>query len=173
MARNKLPVRRLVLPAALKGQKNGELDPKLLRNIRPSGRLYVSAAFAYDAMKRAAKLDGIFLKPTSTFDSYRPYSVQKAVFEQRYTRAIIAGRPTRTWNGITYSLKPGLAPVAAPGTSNHGWGLAVDIWNVGQNGRLEWLLDNCERFGFAFELQSEPWHIRYTLGDKLTPTLSI
>ena len=172
MARE-LPVVKVRFPVGLLKQKNGQLDPKVLRAIRPSGKLYRTTAIAYDAMKRAAKAETIVLKPTSTFDSYRPYSVQKAVFEQRYTRAIIEGRPTRTWNGITYSLKPGLAPVAAPGTSNHGWGLAVDIWNVGQNGRLEWLLDNCERFGFSHELQSEPWHIRYTLGDKLTPTLSI
>jgi LAS superfamily LD-carboxypeptidase LdcB len=118
-------------------------------------------------MKRAAKLDGILLKPTSTFDAYRPYSVQKAVFLQRYSSEILKGRPVRTWRGVTYSLKPGLAPVAAPGTSNHGWGLAVDIWNVSQNGRLDWLLANQKRFGFSHELQSEPWHIRYTLGDEL------
>jgi LAS superfamily LD-carboxypeptidase LdcB len=56
---------------------------------------------------------------------------------------------------------------AVPGTSNHGWGLACDVWNVGQNGRLEWLLDNAKRFGFSWEVQSEPWHIRYVLGDDL------
>ena len=168
----KLPVRRLVLPAALAGQTNGNLNPKLLRNIRPSGRLYIAAATAYDAMKRAAKREGIMLKPTSTFDSYRPLAIQTAVFRQRYTKEPVSSS-TRRWNGETWYLKPGNAPVAAPGTSNHGWGLAVDIWNVSQNGRLEWLLDNQERFGFSHELQSEPWHIRYTLGDQLTPTLAI
>jgi LAS superfamily LD-carboxypeptidase LdcB len=169
---NKLPVRKLVLPKALLNQKNGQLDPSLLRDIKPGGKLFVTAAISYHAMKRAAKLDGIVLKPTSAFDAYRPYSVQKAVFEQRYTSALIPGRPTRTWNGVTYSLKPGLAPLATPGTSNHGWGLAVDVWSVGLNGRLEWLLANQKRFGWSHEVQSEPWHIRYTLGDKLPPGLT-
>jgi LAS superfamily LD-carboxypeptidase LdcB len=118
-------------------------------------------------MKKAAKLEGVVLKPTSAFDAYRPYSVQEAVFLQRYTKTPLAGRPTRTWNGATWYLKPGLAPLATPGTSNHGWGCAVDIWNVGQNGRLEWLLAHFDEFGWSWEVQSEPWHIRYVLGESL------
>jgi LAS superfamily LD-carboxypeptidase LdcB len=161
------PVRRFILPKELANQKNGELTPDVLVAIRPGGYLYKTAAASWDAMKRAAKRDGIVLKPTSVFDAYRPLSVQKAVFEQRYTKELIAGRPTRTWNGVTYSLKPGLSPLAAPGTSNHGWGCAVDIFGVTQLGRLEWLLANQERFGWSHEVQSEPWHIRYTLGANL------
>ncbi len=168
-----LPTRRVVLPKALANQKNGELDPALLVAIKPSGFLLRPAALSWDAMKRAAKLDGIVLKPTSAFDAYRPYSVQKAVFQQRYTLDYLPGRPTREWNGVTYSLKAGLAPLATPGTSNHGWGLAVDVWNVSQNGRLEWLLANYERYGWSHEVQSESWHIRYTLGDKLPPGLTV
>lgn len=167
MAPNSLPVRKFVLPQGLKGQENGKLSPDLLVAIRPSGFLYKTAAASYHAMKKAAKDDGIALKPTSAFDAYRPYSVQEAVFLQRYTKTPLPGRPTRTWNGATWYLKPGLAPLASPGTSNHGWACACDIWNVGQNGRLEWLLANAERFGWSWEVQSEPWHIRYVLGDRL------
>ncbi len=167
MAPNSLPVRRFVLPTGLKGQQNGKLSPDLLTAIRPSGFLYLTAAASWAAMKKAAKLDGVVLKPTSAFDAYRPYSVQEAVFLQRYTKTPLAGRPTRTWNGATWYLKPGLAPLAAPGTSNHGWGCAVDIWNVGQNGRLEWLLAHFDEFGWSWEVQSEPWHIRYVLGESL------
>ena len=166
MARE-LPVVKVRFPVGLLKQKNGQLDPKVLRAIRPSGKLYRTTAIAYDAMKRAAKAENIFLKPTSTFDSYRPYTVQEAVFRQRYQLEPLKGRPVRRWEGRLWYLKPGLAPVAAPGTSNHGWGLAVDIWNVSQNGRLEWLLVNAARFGFSWELQSEPWHLRYVLGDDL------
>lgn len=167
MAQTKLPVKRLILPKALIGQPNGKLSPDLLTAIRPSGYLYRTAAASYEAMKRAAKKDGIVLKPTSAFDAYRPYSVQEAVFLQRYTKTPIAGRPTRTWNGATWYLKPGLAPLAASGTSNHGYAVACDIWNVTKNGRLEWLLQHADSFGWSWEVQSEPWHIRYVLGDAL------
>jgi len=168
VAANKYPVRRFVLPRGLADQQNGKLRADLLVSIRPNGHLYASAAASYHAMKRAAKLDGIVLKPTSTFDAYRPYSVQKAVFLQRYTKTPQPGRPTRTWNAETWYLKPGMgASLAAPGTSNHGWGCAVDIWNVTKNGRLEWLLANADSFGWSWEIQSEPWHIRYILGDRL------
>ena len=59
-----------------------------------------------------------------------------------------------------------MAPMATPATSNHGWGLAVDVWSA--NGkRLDWMLQNCDKYGFSWEVQSEPWHIRYVCGDIL------
>ena len=51
-----------------------------------------------------------------------------------------------------------------PGTSNHGWGQAVDFWNppVSEgNGELAWLRSNAGRFGFT-ELSGEPWHWNYS-----------
>lgn len=166
MARE-LPVRRLIIPPALKAHKNGEIPLTLLAPIKPFGYLYTTAAASWQAMKRAAKDDGIVLKPTSAMDAYRPLTVQRSVFLQRYTTTPVPGATTRTWNGTTYYLKKGLAPLATPGTSNHGLGLAVDVANVGADGRLEWLLANYERFGWSHEVQSEPWHIRYTLGADL------
>lgn len=161
-----LPVRPIRLPEALKGQKNGELPDELLHPIRPNGRLYVTAATSWTWMKKAARLEaGHILKPTSAFDAYRPLTVQTAVFRQRYTTECISGQPTRVWNGVTYWLKPGNAPLATPGTSNHGWALAVDVANATQC--LEWLLDRAPGFGWSWEVQSEPWHIRYVLGDEL------
>jgi len=56
--------------------------------------------------------------------------------------------------------------MAAPGTSNHNLGIAVDIWSASGK-RLEWLLANALRFGWSWELQSEPWHIRYVAGDNV------
>jgi hypothetical protein len=73
---------------------------------------------------------------------------------------------TRTYLGKKWYMKKGVAPMASPGTSNHGWGLAVDIWSA--NGtRLDWMLQNIAKFGWSWEVQSEPWHIRYVAGDKL------
>ena len=163
-----LPIKKLTFPPALATQKNGRLDPVLLAPVKPFGNLYgKTAAIAWAEMKAAAKKDSVILKPTSGVDTYRPYNVQEALFAARYSTEEITGRPTRTCNGKTYWLLPGVASAACPGTSNHGWGLAVDIYAVGAEGRLEWLLDNAARFGWSWELQSEPWHIRYVLGDTL------
>ena len=56
--------------------------------------------------------------------------------------------------------------MAAPGTSNHNLGIAIDVANA--NGKiLEWLLANADDYGFTWELQEEPWHIRYVCGDAI------
>lgn len=167
-----LPIRPFRKPVGLLKAENGKLDPALLVAIRPSGHLYVSAAKAWQAMRQAAKADGVMLKPTSTWDAYRPVTIQRSVFFQRYTTEPTDTTSTRLYEGRRYYLKKGLAPLATPGTSNHGWGCAVDVWNVGKEGRLEWLLANYERFGWSHELQSEPWHIRYVLGDDLPDGVS-
>jgi LAS superfamily LD-carboxypeptidase LdcB len=60
--------------------------------------------------------------------------------------------------------------MAAPGTSNHNLGLAVDISEASKE-RLDWMLKNCADFGFSWEVQSEPWHIRYVAGDRVPPAV--
>ncbi len=111
------------------------------------------------------------LKATSIHDSYRPCEVQKRLFLSRYTNTPNGTRP-RHWQG----KKPHVAAAAVPGTSNHGWGLAVDnarrttailTTDSLDNRTLRWLVQNEQRFGFSHELQSEPWHIRYLAGDDI------
>ena len=161
-----LPIVNVRLPQALRGLKNGQLPDEVLHPIRPNGRLFVTAATSWQWMKKAARMEAnLILKPTSAFDAYRPLTVQTAVFHQRYVSERIPGASTRVCNGKTYWLKPGNAPLACPGTSNHGWGLAVDVANVTK--ALPWLLERAPAFGWSWELQSEPWHIRYVLGDEL------
>lgn len=164
----RLPVTKLRFPVGLLKQRNGELNQEVLVPIRPSGRLYHSAAAAWEGMRLAARAEGIRLAPTSVADAYRSLTVQTAVFQIRYTKKVLEGRPTRIWNNERYYLRRGFAPVAVPGTSNHGWGLAVDVASVGEGGRLEWLAKNAPRFGWSWEVvPQEPWHIRYVLGDDL------
>jgi LAS superfamily LD-carboxypeptidase LdcB len=68
-----------------------------------------------------------------------------------------------------YGQKPALA--AVPGTSNHGWGLAVDLcggiesfgtrqyaWMVANAGRFGWLHPEWADPGNGRE---EPWHWEY------------
>jgi peptidoglycan hydrolase-like protein with peptidoglycan-binding domain len=72
------------------------------------------------------------------------------------------------------------ATAAVPGESNHGLGIAIDTARdsnpangvspadaVGINSDAElWrkFFEAVVRFGFSWELQSEPWHIRYVAG---------
>lgn len=53
-------------------------------------------------------------------------------------------------------------PVAAyPGTSNHGWGMAIDIGNYYRFSHST-LVRVGRRYGFRFDTRSEPWHVKYT-----------
>lgn len=178
------PVANLTKPADLSGQQNGQLGlPPLVQfplPSRPQARLHRQAARAFGAFfAEVLQRFQVELTCTSTPDCYRSYDVQRALFLTRYTTTPLPGRPTKTWNGITYWQKPGTAMAATPGTSNHGWGLAVDVavavpiptggyTVVGITSRMDvfnWMLLNAFRFGLSWEAQSEPWHVRYNKGD--------
>jgi hypothetical protein len=73
-----------------------------------------------------------------------------------------------------------MAPAAVPGTSNHGWAIAKDFASETDGdaqpeaitaGAVKWLNENAPRFGWSFELQSEPWHLRHVTGDDVTPAV--
>ena len=49
---------------------------------------------------------------------------------------------------------------AKPGTSDHGWGMAVDL-NLNANAQ-RWMRANAGRFGFVEDTPREPWHWAYT-----------
>lgn len=119
---------------------NGQLDGSTLTNIPTDGtkvsgshRLNTVAAKAYADMVAAAAADGITWKVT---DSYRDYDSQVAVAAKK---------------GL-YN-KGGLA--AVPGTSNHGWGSAVDLDLNPEAQR--WMQNNAAKFGFT-TIPREPWH---------------
>lgn len=52
---------------------------------------------------------------------------------------------------------------ARPGTSNHGWGLAIDISGVGGHGstKYNWLNANAGKYGFDDNVSHEAWHWEY------------
>lgn len=153
-------------PADLKGVAPGKLPENLLKPAKGGGKLHWRAADAWDAMVEAAKADGIELKPVSAGDTYRSFESQLAVFKQRYQKEPIPGAQTRTFEGVKwYKKDPKLASLAAPGTSQHNSGLAVDV-HTASGPRLDWLIDNVRKFGFSWEVvPEEPWHLRYTEGD--------
>ena len=159
-----VPVKK---PADLEGIVPGKLTEKLLKPVKGGGKLNWRAASAWDAMVDAAKADGVELKPTSSGDTYRSFESQLMAFRQRYQKEPIEGASTRTFEGIKwYKKSPTLASLAAPGTSQHNSGLAVDVHTAAEPKRLEWLIANVRKFGFSWEVvPEEPWHLRYTEGD--------
>lgn len=71
-----------------------------------------------------------------------------------------------------YAIKPGLA--ARPGTSNHGWGIAVDLCGgIERFGSVEhqWMVANAPEYGWthptwarATGSKPEPWHWEFVGG---------
>jgi LAS superfamily LD-carboxypeptidase LdcB len=162
----------IVMPPDLKGVTPGKLPDSILTPVPTGGKLHHRAADAWFAMVAKAKADGIELKPTSSGDLYRTYESQLAGFKQRYQLEEIPGASTRTFEGKKWYLKKGNAPLAAPGSSKHNLGLAVDIANASEPKRLNWLIANLKDFGFSWEVvPEEPWHIRLVTGPNPTPAV--
>lgn len=167
------------MPRSLAGQSNGRIAADRLVDTAgqaggPVVRLCNPAYRAWRAMVAAAKAAGHIFKATSLYDSYRPFEVQDRIFRERYR---IVGWDSGLWyDGNWWVIKPGYAVAAVPGTSNHGWALAVDIGEEKDGdsgtesidqGSVDWLTVNALRYGFSAELQSEPWHWRYYTGDSI------
>ncbi len=131
------PVKAATAPltaAALKGYGNGRIPAASLTSIGGKERLWAPAAEAFLKMRDAARAQGVTL---GVNDSYRSYEQQVDVAARK---------------GL-YS-QGGLA--AKPGTSDHGWGKALDLQ---LDGRAQaWMRTNGERFGFTEDTPREPWH---------------
>ena len=181
-----LPVAKMVLPQDLKGCENGKLPKSLLRRIAPSGQLHHYAATSWMMLRELAAEEGLDLVHVG---DYRPYEQQVALFMSRMKRFPDAKRNvqvTRIFNGEKWFLHVG-APVATAGTSNHGWGLAIDAAlrtkagvvtistkpKGAKRSGLEFLLAEAPALGWSWEVQVEPWHIRYVAGDKTPAPLKI
>lgn len=142
---------RVLTPAAplsaTAGYDNGEIPASALCTGAPGGLglLRCDAAVAFRMMSAAYEAERG--SPLCVTDTYRSRSGQE----------------------VLYRTKPTLA--AVPGTSNHGWGVAVDLCGgVERFGtpEHEWLIARGEDFGWhhpewAAEGGSrpEPWHFEY------------
>jgi cell wall-associated NlpC family hydrolase len=128
------------------GYPNGLIPPSAMCPLGVAGHsLRCDAAAAYRAM--SAAFASAFGTPICITDSYRTYAGQVKL----------------------YGEKPALA--AVPGTSNHGWGLAVDLCGGIQTfgtAQYSWMTANAGRFGFLHPTwadpgrgREEPWHWEY------------
>lgn len=126
------------VPADLAAYGNGRVPPSALQPVGSTGhRLWAPAGDALEQLMAAASRDGVRIGIT---DSYRSYDAQVDVAERK---------------GL-YS-QGGLA--AEPGTSPHGWGIAVDLALDAQ--AQAWMRANAGRFGFVEDTPREPWHWVY------------
>jgi hypothetical protein len=176
-----LPVVAVQPIADLANQPNGALDPSLMVALHSRGSLHHQVARAWKALVAACAAQGLPL--TFTYGGmYRTYAEQVTLFKQRYTTSFIAGQPRKWWQNQWWYLRKdpvtgrSLSGAAVPSTSNHGWGRAIDAafdndptdgigpddaTGITGHPKWAWFRDNVGRFGFSFEDQSEPWHIRY------------
>ena len=135
------------------GWSNGRLPLEELcaLSVAPDERLRCDAAEAFEALNAAYRED--HGRDLVVVSAYRSLSEQAAV---RLTRGALA---------------------AAPGYSNHGWGIAVDLGGLGGLGQFDdpdyrWLKENAARFGWQHPRimepggggPQEPWHWEYVAG---------
>lgn len=123
---------------------NGNLPASDLAPIA-GGQLAKSAAAGFNAMNvESRKRYGVELRPTGSMSSYRTYAQQQYLYD------------------LYLSGRGNLA--AIPGTSNHGWGLAVDFATP----QMRSIVDSIgAKYGWSkswSDAPSEWWHIRYASG---------
>lgn len=148
---------------------NGKLDA--LKDVAP---IYSGHVLRADAAASWMRLTGDYGRQIRVTDAYRSYVTQERIFKQRYTPQKSGGGyygDVRFWNGVRYVRKPGTAAAAVPGTSNHGWGVALDLAdgvNTGAGPAWEWLQANAARYGWVNPAWAknprtyEPWHWEYS-----------
>jgi D-alanyl-D-alanine carboxypeptidase-like protein len=123
--------------------ENGKLPDAALSPIA-KGNLRKDAAAAWNAMNVEARKRGVELYPTGSMSSYRTYAQQVYLYNE---------------------YKAGRGNLAAvPGSSNHGWGLAVDLATPAMRS----MVDQIGRpFGYSkatSDAPSEWWHIKWVEG---------
>ncbi|PRZ41364.1 cell wall-associated NlpC family hydrolase [Antricoccus suffuscus] len=145
----------IVYPASYNGSKawgnypNGLIPPSALCSIGVGAhQLRCDAAQAFKLM--SAAYSAVFGTPICVTDSYRSFQAQATLYAQ----------------------KPGIS--AIPGTSNHGWALAIDACGGIQGfgtAQYSWMIANAGKFGWLHPTwadpgngREEPWHWEYAGG---------
>ena len=121
---------------------NGQLPAAALAPIA-QGHLEIHAAAGWNMMNVEARKRGLELVPTGSMSSYRTLDQQKIL----YARYLKGGN---------------LA--AKPGTSNHGWGLAVDVATPAMRSMIDTI---GAMYGWSKQWSDAPtewWHIKYEVG---------
>lgn len=130
---------KVEVPPELARFGNGRIPSELLTPIgQGNHKLWGPAAAAWKELIARAARAGIDLRVT---DSYRTYEQQVAL-------------------AATKGLSSQGGWAATPGTSNHGWGMAVDA-DVTDSRVNAWLRANAASTGWVLATEREPWHYEY------------
>lgn len=170
----------------------GDPAPELVRDPGDRrGSLLIPCSYGMQALHLHAAASGWVMKTTGRG---RPLARQTAAFLERMTpsfdSSINTADDSRTVvldqrhihpqliPGKRWYKRKGLAAVASPGTSNHGFRSADDIaleldGDPDAEGVTEafirWLVPIAHLFGWTWELQSEAWHLSWIAGDEIPP----
>jgi hypothetical protein len=126
------------VPADLASYGNGRIPRSALEPVGATGAsMWAPAAQSLGRLIAAAKADGVSIGVTEGYRSY----------DEQVTLARTKG---------LYSAG-GLA--AAPGTSEHGWGMAADLEL--DPSALAWMREHSSEYGFYATAPRESWHWGY------------
>lgn len=156
------PISELGAEISESGEQNGRLPASMLKLVSSHGNydclivITDGAADAWLELVAAAQADGVDIEGGWC---YRTYAEQLSLWNSRN-----CGIPGNC-DGSPYP------PTARPGTSNHGWGLAVDVWNTWDSilscndSEFAWMQQNAPGFGWIHpswascgRSSQEPWH---------------
>ena len=124
-------------PPGLEAFTNGRIPVESLAPIPGGEVMWAPAAAAFTRMADDAARAGITLP---VVDAYRPYEDQVRLADE-----------------LGLYSQGGLA--AVPGTSQHGWGRAIDLEL--DDAALNWMRANAGAYGFHETVPREPWHWEY------------
>jgi len=202
-----MAIHEVTMPRALQNQTNGDLHADVLKDIGFNETMWATAADWFHVLKKEFEAARKKILNFTYGGGYRTWDEQYNLFLTRYekiswaTYLITPAARRKKWNaevGVHKAKNPSTyywrlkkigtlpngqprygAMAAVPGTSNHGWGLAVDL-AIGLPAHAQgldfedraWLEANVARFGFSYESTTEPWHIRYYVGDVCPPYIN-
>lgn len=159
--------------------QNGQLPSDMLASIGDGQTLGILAAAQWKKLVRyVEKKYGWTPRPSPGATGYRSLAQQIQLLKTNYDHTYRAGATIsnggmRLWDGKVWYKKPDKAVAATPGSSNHGWGNAVDVRGLGNFGSTAYnqFKEAAEKHGFTNTEGSkikEPWHWVYD-GTTITP----
>jgi hypothetical protein len=164
------------------GLRNGRMPDHRLIEVEGC-RLERDAAYAFALMSDAARVDGITLQPGDCYRSYEAQSSARArrcddeVREVTALDAVTGEVTVVSRETVTVCEGP---PTAPAGSSNHGWGRAIDFVSM-QCGdtTFAWLQERASEFGWVHpswaecgRSTQEPWHWEWAGVEPVPPILS-